>query len=344
MAENTLRDALTEAFQEQEAKEPIEQVQQVSGDVLDAPQETSEQRAERLRDEGGRFKAGDATDVQVKTKVPALEAQIDPLAPVVEAVKPPSSWRKDQWEAFQKLDPQTAKYIVERESQMANGVSTYKQEADRAKEIFEAIAPYQQDLNQHGITPAKWVAQLGAAHQTLVKGSPEQKLQAFYKLSQDYGVPIDALLDQNVRQRFLTSAPAPATQDVSKLVEEQFVKREAQTEIQRFATDPANVHYEAVKGTMGQLLATGLADDLKSAYDKAVRMDPELWQSEQLRTSEAAEKQRRDAEAARVAKARGNAVSVRSATPTGPGTGNAKKDLRSTLEEAVDAHLGSARV
>ncbi len=345
MAETTLRDALTTAFEEQANVIDENPVQQVSSEVLDAPQETSEQRAERLRDEGGRFKAGEATDVQVKTKVPALEAPkvADPLA-VVDEVKPPSSWRKDQWESFQKLDPITKKYIVERESQMASGVSTYRQEAEKAKELFEAIAPFQQDLNAHGVSSAKWIQQLGTAHQTLVKGSPDQKLAAFHKLAQDYRVPLDALLDPNVRQQFLTSQPAPPPQDVGKLVEEQFVKREAHTEIQRFAADPTNVHYEAVKGTMGQLLATGLADDLKSAYDKAVRMDSELWQSEQLRTSEAAEKQRKDAEAARVAKARANNVSVRSATPTGPGNAGGKKDLRSTIADAVEEQLGGARV
>lgn len=344
MAETTLRDALTEAFADQEQN--TEQVQSVQTEVVDQPQETSAERAERIRDESGRFAKSDVTDVQPKVKVPALEApqSTETLTPQVEQVKPPSSWRKDQWEAFQKLEPGTAKYILEREAQMANGVSTYKQEADRAKEIFEAIAPFQQDLNTHGISPAQWVAQLGAAHQTLVRGSPEQKLQAFNKLAQQYGVPLDALLDPNIRQQFLTSRPAPPPQDVSKLVEEQFVKREAQTEIQRFAADPANVHYEVVKGHMGQLLAAGLADDLKSAYDKAVWMNPELRESEQLRTTEAAERQRKEAEAARVAKARANNVSVRSATPTGPAGGSGKKDLRSALEDAVDAHLGGARV
>lgn len=336
-----LREALTTALEAHESTDVV------TPPVVDTPEvttppagETTEQRAARERDEAGRFKAKE--DGAPVAKAPAVAAA--PMVPAVEPRKAPSSWKKDYWEAYQKLDPKLADYILEREGQMANGVSVYKGEADRAKELFEAIAPFQQDLQQHGVQPAQWLRQLGSAHQMLVRGTPEQKLQAFHKLAQDYRVPVDALLDPNVRQQFLTTTPAPPPQDVGQLVEQKFMQVQATTEIERFAADPLHEHFEAVKETMGQLLGTGLAQDLKSAYDKAVRMDPELFEREQLRASEAAERQRREQAAAKVNAARANAVSPRSATPAGAMTGSGKKDLRSALEDAVEATLGGARV
>lgn len=336
-----LREALTSALEAHESAEvvtaPVVETPEV---VTPPPGETTEQRAARERDEAGRFKAKE--EGAPVAKAPAVAAA--PVAPAVAPRKAPSSWKKDYWEAYQALDPKLADYISQREEQYANGVSTYKQEADRAKELFDAIAPFQQDLQQHGVAPVQWLHQLGTAHQMLVKGSPEQKLQAFHKLAQDYRVPVDALLDPNVRQQFLTAQQAAPQQDVSQLVEEKFMQVRAQTEIEQFAADPANEHFEVVKETMRQLLAAGLAPDLKSAYDKAVRMDPELFEREQLRVNEAAEQQRRQQAAAKVNTARANAVSPRSATPSGAMTGNGKKDLRSTLEDAVEATLGGARV
>lgn len=334
-----LREALTTALESQENLEVT--TPEAAPPVVETPAgETTEQRAQRERDEAGRFKAKE--EGAPVAKAPAVAAPAAPDTPAPR--KAPSSWKKDYWEAYGALDPKLADYIAQREEQFASGVSTYKQEAERAKELFDAIAPFQADLQQHGVQPAQWLRQLGGAHQILVRGTPEQKLQAFHKLAQDYRVPIDALLDPNVRQQFMSQQQQQPQPDVRELVQEQFMAVRAQTEIEQFAADPANEHFEAVKETMRQLLAAGLAPDLKSAYEKAVRMDPELFEREQLRTQEAADKQRRDAEAARVAKARANVSSVRSATPAGAMGSSGKKDLRSTLEESVEAHLGGARV
>jgi hypothetical protein len=342
MSGNTLRDALSEAYSAQEAEtQTVDTVDSTPvTQTTDVTQgETAQQTADRVRDEAGRFKAKESTE-QAKTPV----VPVDPLAPAPVERKPPASWKKDYWEAYNKLDPKLAEYINQREQQFASGVSTYKQEAERAKEIFDAIAPFQADLQQHGISTKDWIRQLGGAHQILVKGSPEQKLMAFNTLARDYGVPLDALLDPNVRQRFLTTQPAPPPQDVGKLVEEKMAQIQIQSDIERFAADPANVHFEVVKETMSRILQTGLASDLKSAYDKAVRMNDETWQAEQQRLAGDAEKQRRDAEVARVARARANAVSTKTATPSGVMTSGGKKDVRSLLEASVEQVMGSARV
>jgi hypothetical protein len=47
-------------------------------------------------------------------------------------------------------------------------------------------------------------------------------------------------------------------------------------EIEAFRADPAHPHFDAVHAHMGQLLETGAAPDLESAYHAAVAMNPAL--------------------------------------------------------------------
>lgn len=342
MAGTTLAAALTEAFDKAEVEVPQETIETPVAPANDAaPTETATEKADRLRDEAGRFKKADEQPVTPEVSQDAATA---PVAPVVEPRKPPSSWKKEYWEAYQKLDPNVAEYINQRESQFASGVSTYRQEAERAKELNDAIAPFAQDLQTHGIQPAQWIRNLGMAHQTLVKGSPEQKLATFQKLAQDYGIPIQAIQSGQVDP--VMNYVAPLQQRINELSgqlnnwqqqQQQQEQTALQKEIEAFAA--AHGQFETVKETMAGLLQSGLAPDLKSAYDKALRLNDEAWQAEQHRKAEA----EKAAAAAKVAEARAKAVSTKSATPAGV-MGSGKKDLRSVLTENVESVLGGGRV
>jgi hypothetical protein len=89
---------------------------------------------------------------------------------------------------------------------------------------------------------------------------------------------------------------------------------------------------------MAQLLETGFAQDLKTAYDKAVRLNPDVWALEQDRLLTQAQKQASKAQ--QIAKAKAAAVSPRSVTPSGIAISGDKKDRRSILAEQMDANNG----
>ena len=337
MTETTLGEQLSEAFDKAEQIEPAAPAAPV---VTDSDT--------RSRDEKGRF-APKGEPEPIKAEAP-VKAEIAANVPheTTEEIKPPSSWKKEMWGAYQKLatgqalSPDeakaVAKYAADREGQFASGVSTYKQEAAKARELQEAIAPFAQDLQTHGVNPASWVRQLGAAHQMLVRGTPEQKLQMFQRLAQDYGVPIQSVATGQMDP--IAQHLTPLQQQMLELRSElngwkqqqQMQEQTAmQQQIESFAS--SHEHFEAVRETMAGLLQSGLASDLDSAYSKALRMNDDLWAAEQQRqASENAEKQRQEA-AAKVARARANAVSPRSATPAGTSTANGKKDVRAILEE-----------
>ena len=87
---------------------------------------------------------------------------------------------------------------------------------------------------------------------------------------------------------------------------------------------------------MAQLLERGLAQDLETAYAKAVRMNDEVFKLEQERLL--AQVKKEASKAQQVAKAKAAAVSPKSVTPSGVGNKADGKDRRSIIA----AQLGEA--
>lgn len=336
---------------------------------------------DRPRDAEGKFvKAEDATKVAPKAPAPiGTAAKIhqakppEPGSPQAQAALPaaapakprpqrPSSWKKEFWDQWEQLDPALAEYLHTRESQYASGVSAYKAEAEQAKPIMEAMQPFMGELQQHRIDPSRWITELGHVHRILALGAPQQKLQTLARVAQAYGVPLQALYDQQAQQAYLQQgqfqqpvAPLPqqpqqrplTAEEADKLFQQKFLEVDSQREIERFSADAAkHPHYDEVRQTMSQLLEANLADDLESAYEAALRhpRHAALWQSIQEQDRAAQEEARKQAEQQRVLKAKGKAVSTASATPSGNGSVDKPTGLRSTIAAAFDQHVGGGRV
>lgn len=357
---NSLREALESAVSSVEAKESalaaapetpivdtpaVESIQPAAGEVPIG--ETAEQRTERLRDEKGRFAEG-----KVEAKTEGKPAAPAAATPEVKRPPRPSSWKKDYWEHWDKLDPKLAEYINQREGEYAKGVSTYKQEWDNAKPLLDAVAPFLPVLEQHGIKPDQWITNLGRAHHTLAMGDGQSKLQMFAKLAQDYGVPLQALYDANFAQQYVQQTVqqprqqrAPQQADIGTLVRKELLSARTQDQIEQFEAakdasgNPLYPHFGTVKSDMALLLDAGKAQDLKSAYTMALRLHDDLFAAEQEANRKADEAARVEAQRKAVAAAKGSAVSVRSATPASAGAAP-KKGIRSQLEEAYDSVAG----
>ena len=324
-AQTTLRDQLTSAFDDK-SQESVEQSTPESVQT-----ETVEQKAERARDEAGRF-------------APQAKEPVAPTEPQTPATKPrPTSWKKDYEEHWGKLDPTLQDYINQREADYAKGVSMYKQNWEQAAPIYEAMQPFMPVLQQYNIQPQQWIQGLGNAHMALVQGTPEQKLQMFAKLANDYGVPLQALTGQQYDPQFSMLA-----QELNQLKNqwgqfqtqrEQTEQAQIQNEIQSFSKDKP--HFEALRETMAQLLQSGVANDLQSAYDKAIRLNDDIWQQQQAEAQQAQAQAQAQQRQQQVATAKAKAVSPKSISPTANmNGGTGKKSLRDTLAEQIDSHLG----
>lgn len=310
----TRRDALESAFDEVEQAAPAELAQTPA----------------RARDEVGRFAP--------KTEPQPQAAEV-PQQPQWAG---PSTWKKeyrplyDKLAAGQPLTPDEAKkladYTNQRENDFKTGVSTYRTEATRSKEIQDAIAPFMSELQANNLHPAQWIKQMGQAHYALAKGPPELKLQVFRQLAQQYGVPLGAVL-QSPQQvptivNDLLGQIAELRQQVSGVSNwrQQQESTSLTSEIAKFETDVQNYpHFQALKPLMAQLLEYGMAHDLNSAYDKA------KWMNEDTRGSLVAPPKPNP-----LPQARARALSPRSATPSGQAVTTGAKDRRSLLAENMD--------
>jgi hypothetical protein len=255
-------------------------------------------------------------------------------------MKPPASWKKDYHDVWLKADPKMREYAYQREEQMRRGVEPLLSKAQFADAMNQALEPYLQTIQGLGLKPEQAVAALAQADYTLRTAPPEQRYQYLINLASQYGISL------NPGQQQAAPSVDPLVWQLQnelnnvrgevmgwKQQQEMAQNQQLLTEINDFA-DKAE-YFEDARPTMIQLLQSGVAETLEDAYDKAIRLDEDLFDKVQsARQAEIA--QRQAVEKNRAAKAaRAAAVSVRGSTP-GINTAPKAHSRRAMLEEAFD--------
>ena len=355
-----LLESALEQAEEGTLEAPIEKEIEVNDDPIqaeNASQEGSEENSNR--DEKGRFKGKqeEASSQDNTAEEPELVAEASDANE--EEVKRPTTWKKEYVEVWDKLKGgkqlseqeffKFAEYANQREAEYKKGVSAYKAEADNARQLTEAIGPFVPELQSQGIHPVAWINNLGRAHMVLSKAPYEQKVQMFHRLAADYGIQLNSDSLQMPEQAYvdpyqqqLMQQLQATQQQVQQLsaIREQEENARLSNEISRVSSDKARFpHFDMVREDMAQLLERGLAQDLESAYAKAVRMNDEAYKLEQDRLLKSASTQASKAQ--QVAKAKATAVSPKSVTPSGQVNKADAKDRRSLLMASLaDAEGG----
>jgi len=357
----TLRDTLEANFDAAEAREAEQVAAAPVGEAAPAPDSTQASTepaaSDRARDELGQFAAKPVEPVKVETAPEQTQPDLVPEAPTPR----PTTWKKEHMPAWEKMakgealtpdeSRKLAQYTVQREREFATGVSTYRAEAQNAKQLTEALAPYMPTIQQRGMSQGAFVAEMGRTHEILMRGSPQQKMQAISDLARNVGVPIEAIQQQQSGQ--LDPVVPQLMQHIQQLeakVNGVSSWRDSQENqavngiIAKFQDGEKYPHFENVRVAMGQLMERGFTNDPDAAYQMAVRMDSDAWQAEQARQAPAQVAAPVVDKVAAAAQARANFISPRTTTPSGtPQTINSK-DIRSVLENAFDAHQGTGRV
>ena len=341
-----------------------EAMNQAEDGTLEAPEEHEiEVNDDPIRNEKGQFAS--KTQEEPAEEAPVAEAEEAEEVEATEepqeytpSVQRPTTWKKEYLPLWDKLDKGEAlsqdearsllQYNVQRENEFKKGVSAYKAEADNARSLTEAISPFVPELQKNGIHPAAWINNLGRAHMILSQAPYQQKVELFSKLAQDYGIDLNSAYSGENTTQYQDPQAFALQQQIQQLQQqvqqvgswkEQQEQGVLMNEIQRFSSDvDKHPHFEAVREQMAQLLENGLANDLETAYAKAVRLNDEVWQTEQNRLLQNATKQATQAQ--RVAKAKAAAVSPKSVTPNSQTNQGSAKDRRSLLAEQM-GELGS---
>ena len=347
-----LLEAALDQAEEGTLEAPIEKEIEVNDDPIQA-ENASEKEGDSTEsndhNEKGRFKAQETEDSTDNDSVQEKELVAEASDAPNEEIKRPTTWKKeyvDVWNKMQEGKPldkaefvKFAEYANQREAEYKKGVSAYKAEADNARQLTDAIGPFIPELQKHGIHPVAWINNLGRAHYTLANGTYDQKIQAFNRLAQDYGIQLNSDSLQMPEQAYvdpyqqqLMQQLQATQQQVQQLsaIREQEENARLSSEISRVSSNKERFpHFEMVREDMAQLLERGLANDLETAYAKAVRMNDEAYKLEQDKLLKSANTQASKAQ--QVAKAKATAVSPKSVTPSGQVSKTDAKDRRSLL-------------
>ena len=299
-------------------------------ELLEQQFEQSDETPSQERDGQGRF-AG--------TQEQPVEAAEEPLWR-----KPPASWKKEYHEHWAKADPKIQEYAWQREEQMKRGVEPLLSKAQFADAMNQALEPYLPTIQGLGLKPEQAVAALAQADYTLRNSPPAQKMQYLTQLAASYGINLNQVM-QGGQQTAQPSVDPMVYQLQNELNtvrgevmgwKQQQEMAENQTllnEINSFSMTAE--HFDEARPTMIQLLQSGVAETLDDAYEKAIRLDSDLFDKVQS-ARQAEVSQRQATEKNRAVKiARAAAVSVRGSTP---GTNTAPKahSRRAMLEEAFE--------
>jgi len=312
---------------------------------------------ERARDETGKFVAKDTKDnKQVKVNEPELplvsSSPPAATAPVVEPPvweRPPASWnkRQDLLDPWKNADQKLREMIWTREEQMNAGVMPLKEKAKLADAINQVAEPYMNTIRGMGIDLPKAVQGLMYADNVLRTAPREQAKQYLMQLAQSYGIqlgegvvdPSAPQADPYIHQVRNELNSVRGEMQAWKQQQEEAAAAAKMAEINRFKLKAE--YFDEALPTMQALANAGISDDIEVLYNKAIRLDEDLFEKVQQRTqaqalatqSVAADK------AAKAAKAA--AVSVKTSTP-GASTTTKAQDRRAVLEEAfssIDARL-----
>lgn len=293
------------------AKEPVDSIQEALGDAYDAQLDSDDAGGETAatpaagdgtpaddkgpaRGPDGKFAKKDETPAPAAD--PAATAATDPAAapaaqqqPPAGAIEPEEHWSEQDKIAFRAIPPEHRSWVMERykrlesdntrKSQEAASLRSYKQQLDAI------IEPQRHELQAMGVDDVGAVRMLFGIRDYL-RRDPVAGIQW---LAGQFGVDIAQLAN--------TPPPDPAAAAVRQ-TEQQLGGRLTQLEQQiqndrmqqawrvldTFSQEKDTTgalkhpHFEAVVNDMTQLMKSGMVPlgDLQQAYEKALRLHPEL--------------------------------------------------------------------
>ena len=326
-----------------------------------AEPETAEAKAQRERDERGRFKAkGEeiATPAAVEapaepvasTEPPTLDAQPEKPKPAVTEGHF-RGWSPDQRAKFDTLPPEAQDVVL---ALKRDTDAHYTRKLEEAAQTKKQLEPVAQLLNQtadvfaaQGMDPVQAIQGYANIERALTYGTLQEKLDLLGAIAKQYGIPfapqqqVDQL-DPYEFQKFAMLHDRDA--EIQKVKAEnariarennEFKQQQLAQQVEAFsrATNPDGSAkfplFETVKPSMGALLASGRATTLEQAYELASQPIQQAIEAREAKARADAERSR--LESVERAK-RAAPVKASSAQPSG----------RTTTPKGIDAVLNSA--
>lgn len=292
-------------------------------------------------------------DVEKKAAT-AREQPATPAAAAPVTDKAPASWKPALREQWAKLPPDVRSEVNRREREIQEGFKQTESVRKFANDFAQIVQPYSHMIAASGSTPLRAVASLMQTAGQLTSGDQEQKARVVANIIGQYGVDpavLDKVLSGLVKDgRVSVQNPQPeqppawarpmfefmSTVQQRQVMAQEKAKQEAAEAIEQMAEKP---FFEDLREEMADVMEVaarrGMTLTLEQAYDRAVKLNPEISGILAQRAAAAKVRSPVSEAAATLARARKASSTVASA-PAGDGARavNAPRSRREAIEAA----------
>lgn len=287
------------------------------------------EQLETPREDDGKFKAEE----------PPVET-VEAAPEVVQAA--PQSWSAAAKAEWANASPVLRAEIDKREKDMHQALTRHDGELRLGREVKDIITPYMAQIQAEGATGPQAIASLLNTAHILRTGSAEQKKALILNTAKQYGVDLgvpesDDYVDPTI------AAMQKQMEELRRLADPQAIESRLQDKLERgkvesdiaaFASDPANVHFEAVRPLMVAMLNSNQAKDLKEAYDMACMANPQIRST--LEAAKQAEMEAKRKQDIANKKRAASSITGSPATPSNSKVTNSKTSVEDDLRAAFD--------
>ncbi|MBX5147593.1 hypothetical protein [Rhizobium lentis] len=293
--------------------------------------------------QNGRFLAkGQEQVAGARTGQAALAAQQtgemqDRQQPAATASRVPPGWSAEAKAQFSSLPNEVQAAIVKREQEVDRGF--------RVLQDYKGLEEFTPIVRQAGMTHADVMRRAIEWENALIR-DPVNTVLHVAKVA---GVNLHALVNGRAGealQRHEQAGREPQRQtgpiNVEATVEHVLRKRDTETQVDAFLSDPANAHAEDVLDDMVALINAGRASTLQDAYDAACWMRPDIRQQLISQTAPAFVREQQAQRAAAADQARRASRSISGSSAPGP-TRDAARGQPTSIRDSLRDAMRSAR-
>ncbi|MVO96969.1 hypothetical protein [Rhizobium leguminosarum] len=251
----------------------------------------------------------------------------------------PPGWSAEAKAQFGSLPSEVQAAIAKREQEVDNGF--------RVLQDYKGLEEFTPLIRQAGMTHADVMRRAIDWEKALIH-DPVNTVVHVARLA---GVNLHALVNGQmgeVLQRNPQQAgphqggPQPRSINVEATVEHVLRKRDTETQVDAFLSDPANAHADDVLDDMIALINAGRASSLQDAYDAACWMRPDIRQQLISQTAPAPVREQQAQRAAAADQARRASRSISGSSAPGP-TRDAARGQPTSIRDSLRDAMRSAR-
>ncbi|EJT06743.1 hypothetical protein [Rhizobium sp. CCGE 510] len=277
----------------------------------------------------GQAPAANATSAQQQTLQMQSREQ-----PAAIGSRVPPGWSAEAKAQFGSLPGEVQAAIAKREQEVDNGF--------RVLQDYKGLEEFTPIVRQAGMTHADVMRRAIDWEKALI----HDPVNTVVHVARMAGVNLHALVNgqtgeilQRQQQALSQQAgPQPRSINVEATVEHVLRKRDTETQVDAFLSDPANAHADDVLDDMIALVNAGRATSLQDAYDAACWMRPDIRQQLISQTAQAPVPQFQAQRAAAADQARRASRSISGSSAPGPTRDAARgqpTSIRDSLRDAM---------